>query len=96
VNITDSETAQDVSAFYVRAEEYIMILSAHCLLYDLLYHVGQKVLFTELLSLQITDFACEIGFEEAYQNPGRGVLLLPSRFCDQQQSVPPFWGSRLQ
>jgi hypothetical protein len=72
------------------AGDYIMTSSTHCLLYDLLYRAGQKILFTELLSLRIPDFAWEIGFEEASQDPGRGVLPLPSGFCYQRQSVLPF------
>jgi hypothetical protein len=58
-----------------------MTSSAHCLVCDLLSRAGQKVLFTELLSLRIIDFAWEIGFKEASQDPSYVILLLPSGFC---------------
>jgi ankyrin repeat protein len=40
--------------------DHIMTSIAHCVLYDLLHSADQKILFTGLLSLRITDFAYAI------------------------------------
>jgi hypothetical protein len=73
-----------------------MTSSAHCVPHDLLYRAASKILFMELLSWRITDFAWEIEFEEASQDLGWGVFVFPSEFCYQRQSVPTFWSFRLR
>jgi hypothetical protein len=72
-----------------------MTSTTHYVLYDRLYRADQKTMFTWMLSLRITDFAWAVEFGEASQDPGRSVLLLPSGFCNQRQSVPLFWSFRL-
>jgi hypothetical protein len=47
-----------------------MTSRAHCVLDDLLYRADQKILFTWLSSLLITNFARAIEFGEAWQFKG--------------------------
>jgi hypothetical protein len=72
-----------------------MTSRAHYVLDDLKYRADQKILFTGLPSLRITNFAWAVEFKEASQDPGRGVMLLPFEILLPRHSIAPFWDDQL-